>query len=548
MHNLEPWSIEPTDIPGAILDYFQSSAAASRPPGVADAEMIPLGARNSRLVSIAGAMRRQGLSATEMAPALQLVNSRRCQPSLPTAEVDRIAASVARYTPAPDPLRLTDLGNAERLAARHGHQLRYAPGRGWYAWDRRRRRRDTDGEAMRRTKETIRAIYIEAAGVEDDDQRKRIVAHARRSEAEPRLKAALALAQSEGDLVVDGTRLDREPLLLTVNNGTIDLRTGELRAHRPEDWITKFAGVEYDPDATDSVWGAFLARTTGGDGDLASFLQRAVGYTITGSTAEHKLFFAHGPGATGKTTFLEAVKGTLGEYAATSDFETFLKRRGDAGVRNDIARLEGLRLVVSVEVDEGKQFAEGLLKLISGGDTVTARYLYREAFEFQPQFKLWLAANHRPRVNADDGAMWRRIIQVPFVEFVPPAEQDTTLSQRLRTPQAKAAILAWALEGCLDWQSQGLQIPDRVRAYTEEYRAENDRLADWLADHCRFQPDAVTTAADLRDSYEQWAAANGEKPVASRTWGDSLRARGCSPDRQARLRVWRGIGFTATDR
>ena len=179
-----------------------------------------------------------------------------------------------------------------------------------------------------------------------------------------------------------------------------------------------------------------------------AFYRRAVGYSLTGHTSEEVLFFAHGPTATGKSSKLEAIRGVLGDYAATADFETFLKRHGDAGIRNDVARLAGARLVISVEVDDGKALAEGLLKLLTGGDTVAARFLYRETFEFRPVFKLWLAANDRPRVNADDAAMWRRILQLPFVNVIPEAERDERVKLALRNdPAVQTAILAWAVQG-----------------------------------------------------------------------------------------------------
>jgi putative DNA primase/helicase len=208
----------------------------------------------------------------------------------------------------------------------------------------------------------------------------------------------------------------------------------------------------------------------------------------------------------------------LGEYAATADFETFLKRHGDGGIRNDVARLAGARLVISIEVDNGKALAEGLLKLLTGGDTVAARFLYRETFEFQPRFKLWLAANDRPRVNADDAAMWRRILQLPFTEVIPEAERDERVKLALRTdPDVQKAILAWAVQGCLAWQRRGLDVPQRVRDYTNEYRAENDPIAGWLDDTCELDPLAFTSTADLRASHETWATGNGEQPITTKT-------------------------------
>lgn len=438
---------------------------------------------------------------------------------------------------------LTDLGNAERLVAAHGSDIRYVPGLGWLAWDGRRWARDDTGALLRLAKRTARAILHDAANCEDNDERGRILTWARNSESEPRLKAMVSLAASEEAVVARSGQLDADPWLLNVQNGTIELETGKLREHGQRDLITKLAPVAYDPDAVSPRWDAFLERVTGSDRDLLGFIQRLAGYTITGRTDEEILAFPHGPGATGKSTAVEAIRGVLGDYGCTADFETFLARRGDAGIRNDIARLAGARMVVSVEVDDGKRLAEGLIKALTGGDTITARYLYAEAFEFTPQFTLWLVANARPRVHADDDALWRRILQIPFTVVIPPDERDPELKRALRTnPVEQAAILAWLIQGCRDWQTRGLDVPDRVRDYTAEYRAENDPLAEWITDECQLNEQSWTSARDLRDAYERWCAASSTTPLDSgHPWGKALKAHDCKRKRHAAAHGWQGI-------
>jgi putative DNA primase/helicase len=442
---------------------------------------------------------------------------------------------------------LTDLGNAERLVSAHGHDLRFAPGLGWFAWDGRRWRRDADGEPIRRTKQTVRAMYAEVAHLDDADQRKKLTAWALASESEARLRAAVKLAETERPVIVDPKQLDADPWLFNSANGTIDLRTGKLREHRREDLLTRISPVVYKPEARSELWESSLERAAGGKEGLADFLQRAVGYSMTGHTQEDKLFFAHGPTATGKSSLLEAIKAALGDYATTADFETFLKRRGDAGIRNDIARLDGARLVISIEVDEGKALAEGLVKMLTGGDTVAARFLYHETFEFLPVFKLWLAANTRPRANADDGALWRRILLVPFTEVIPEVERDERVRIKLRTnPEVQTAILTWAVQGCLEWQKDGLQPPPCVLDYTDEYRAENDPLREWLADSCEFNSGWWTSTAELRSSYEAWCEANGEKPLSAKRLGTLLAARGCDDEKRAGTRGRKGLRLVDT--
>jgi putative DNA primase/helicase len=439
--------------------------------------------------------------------------------------------------------RLTDLGNAERLVAGHGHDLRFAPGIGWFIWDGRRWKRDSDGESIRRMKQTVRGLYAEAAELNEADDRKKLTSWAVASESEARLRAAVKLAETERPVIVEPKQLDAEPWLFNAANGTIDLRTGQLREHRRDDLLTRISPVVFHPEAHSDLWESSLERATRDKEGLAAFLQRAVGYSATGHTREDKLFFAHGPTATGKSTVLEAIKSTLGDYATTADFETFLKRRGDAGIRNDIARLDGARLVISIEVDEGKALAEGLVKMLTGGDTVAARFLYHETFEFLPVFKLWLAANTRPRANADDGALWRRILLVPFTEVIPEAERDERVRIELRTsPEVQSAILAWAVKGCLEWQKHGLKPPACVLDYTDDYRAENDPLREWLADSCQLDPEAWTSAAELRTSYETWCETNGEKPVGPKKLAATLTAKNCTSEKATdSTRGWKGI-------
>ncbi len=439
---------------------------------------------------------------------------------------------------------LTDQGNAERLVAAHGRELRYAPGVGWLAWDGRRWRRDEDGEVQRRAKSTVRELYRIAGTLDDDSARQALAAHARRSESEPRLRALVTLAQTEAELVVEVSDLDADPDLLNVENGIVNLLTGVLMPHEPEHLITRLAPAVFDPNASTGFWQVWLEQMTGGDHALQAFIQRAVGYTITGHTSEEVLFFLHGPTASGKSTALEALKAMLGDYARTIDFEALVAKR-DAGMRNDIARLAGARLVIGSEVDQGKRIAEALLKQITGGDTVTARFMYRDYFEFTPAFKLWLAANHRPKLSAQDDAIWRRILQIPFTTTIEASRRDPHIKQSLvRDQLVRSQILAWATQGAIAWREHGLSVPDTVVRYTAAYRAEVDPLTDWLDACCHADPDLSSSSSNLRDSYEAFAEANGDRPLTRKAFGIAL----ASHDFESRrgtggVRQWRGIAL-----
>lgn len=439
----------------------------------------------------------------------------------------------------------TDLGNAKRLVDRDGADLRYCHAWGnWLHFDDRRWVKDEVGEVMRRAKETVVAIYAEAAQSHDGEQRKALALHARRSESEARLKAMIELAKSEPGIPVTPSQLDADPWALNVLNGTIDLKTGKLRPHDRADLITKIAPAEYDPDAKHPMWDKVIHDATGGDQGLKDYLPRAFGAGLCGEVLNEVLFFVYGPAATCKTTIIEAVTSTLGDYAARADFETFLAKSANGGPREDIARLAGARLVTSVEVSDGRRLAVGLVKLLTGGDTVAARFLYGRTFEFRPQFTLVLAANHAPHVDEDDEALWRRMRRIPFNHIIPEERRDPGIKRTLTNPaKAGAAILAWMVQGCLDWQEVGLDEPDAVKQSTTAYREEVAVFGAWIDECCHMGFDAEARAQPLYESYKKWAEENGYRPLGSKRFAQKLRERNLKNNRDRRGRIWLGIGL-----
>ena len=355
------------------------------------------------------------------------------------------------------------------------------------------------------------------------------------------------LAQSEPGIHIRIEDMDANPYLLNCQNGVIDLHTGTLLPFDRNYYITKMTpvewkGVEYRND----LWIQAINDWTGGVESMKEFLQCAVGYSITADTREEVLFFVHGPTSTGKSTFIESIKTALGDYTKTADFEAFLKRSSAGGARNDIARLAGSRIVISIEVEKGKKLAEGLVKTITGNDTVTCRYLYKEAFEYKPSFSLWLVANDSPDVDPDDEAMWRRILRVPFDRSIRKGDRNKNLKYELAAPEVGAAILSWAVQGCLKWQRDGLKIPESVLHSTEEYRQEVDPFRAFFDEACSCETDAWSSTTQLFNAYQLWANNNGElmlnnnKPLTSR-----LGKIGCRPDTKringSSSRGWMGI-------
>ena len=436
---------------------------------------------------------------------------------------------------------LTDLGNARRLVHRHGRNLRYCwLWRKWLVWDGKRWVKDDTGEVYRLAKETVSSIYQEAAAAPNDQARKDLGKHATRSEAGARIKEMVDLARSDVPVMPD--ELDASPDLLNTESGTIDLRTGELREHRREDLITKIAPTTYRPDAAAPTWEAFLERVLPGE-DLRAFVQRAVGYSATGDTSEQCMFINHGGGANGKSTFQEAIAAALGDYAMRAPTEMLLAKRSD-GVPNDVARLKGARFVSASETEEGRRLAESRIKDLTGQDTITARFMKAEWFDFAPSHKLWLSTNHKPEIRGTDAAIWRRIRLVPWTVTIPLAEQDKKLPIALR--HELAGILAWVVRGCLQWRREGLQATDEVSKATGEYRAEMDVLAGFLAECCELDTGHWEYAKDLYECYKRWCDENGERPEPQRKFGGRLGERGFQRDRGGSrgAGIWRGVRLT----
>ncbi len=540
---LRPWQ----------LDYLKkhcggNSNGSANPPGWQGEALkgVAKGQRNAIAAKLAGRYIQKGLSNEEITPIL-LTWNRTNSPPLPDAEIIKTIQSVRATHEHNHPVvesgfKLTDMGNAERFAAQHGQDVRFCHTRGkWLLWDGTRWAPDQTEEVVRKAKRTVRAIYTEASQSHDKSERKKIAKYATSSESNQKIKAMLSLAESEEGIPVTTEQLDADPMLFNCLNGTIGLKTGEFLPHNRRHLITKIAPVRYDPDATCPTWLGFLDRIMAGNQNLIAFIQRAVGYSLTGEIVEQILMLLFGIGANGKTTFIEAIRSALGDYAQQTDFNTFLLQKHDT-IRNDLARLKGARLVSAVEVDSGKRLAEVLVKQVTGGDTVTARFLHKEYFEFRPEFKIWLAGNHKPEIRGTDHAIWRRIRLIPFNVTIPDDEQDKELPAKLR--EELPGILKWAVAGCLEWQRRGLGVPEEVWAATDEYKSEMDILSGFLTDRCLVNDRLKTKAKDLYQEYLQWCGENGEKEVAQRTFGIRLSERGLKRKRgTGGVYFWHGIGL-----
>lgn len=417
--------------------------------------------------------------------------------------------------------RFSDVGNARRFVRLFGDSVRWIPEVGWFWHDGTRWRRDEDGEMVRRAKLVTQAI-IDGSRDFPNDARSEAVKFALKSEQAPRLAAMLELAKSEPGLSLPYRMFDADPFLVGVERGAVDLRTGAFLVPRPGAYLLRRLGTEYNPHAKCPTWCSFLDRITGGDVALVEFLQRCIGYTLTGKTSEQCLFICHGPGANGKSVLLRVIRLLLGDYGADAAIDTFL----DRGIRdssNDLARLAQLRYVCASELDEGKALAEALVKTITGGEAISARFLFREYFEFVPTFKLWMACNHKPRIRGDDNAIWRRIRLIPLRVTIPPDEQDRDLLDKLRAELP--GILAWAIVGAQAWQRDGLEAPAAVSAATQEYRAESDALGEWISERCVLSPGASIQAMPLYKDYKTFVEDRGSRSLNMKRWAQRMATR-----------------------
>lgn len=469
-----------------------------------------------------------------VAPAIELASA---EP--PSDEGEPAAAPKDK----PRKFALTDIGNAERLVARHGDDFHYVPEwKSWLVWDGRRWQRDKTHELERRAKDTIRNITSETkTTLMNAEQREKLVNFSKKSESNSSVNNMLSRARAEPGIAIATDQLDAHPWLLNLKNGTLDLRTAELKPHDRAHLMTKFVPIEYDQDATCPTWLAFLARVMRDNATLIEYLQMSVGYALTGSTAEQCFFLLHGIGANGKTTFIETIQVLAGDYGTSTDFRTFIESKNDRGPRDDVAELFGARVVTAVEVGEGKRFNESLVKSLTGSDTVRARFLYESAFQFKPQFKLFLAANHKPVIRGTDEGIWRRVRLIPFTVQIPKEEQDKELLSKLR--DELPGILAWAIDGCQLWLERGgLGLPDEVRAAGDDYRSESDTLGAFIDEYCELGREFSEPSKLLYDAYAQWAKEGGEFQLSQTAFGRRLEERGIIAEKRgsmANRKVWR---------
>ena len=445
-----------------------------------------------------------------------------------------------------EPFPLTDAGNAELFAALYGHVLRFDHARNrWLIWEEHRWAPDSDGEVRRLAKKAARVRYRTALDIEDLDLRGKTASSAVRSESRQRLDACLALARSEHPIADSGMTWDPDPYLLGVANGVVDLRTGMIRSGHPDDRLTMQVPVQYHVKAECPRWQQFLHQVFQCDEELIGFVQRALGYSLTGSVREQVLFLCYGTGSNGKSVFLDMLRNVLGDYAMNIPF-TVLELQQRPSLTNDLASMAGRRLVTSSETNESTRLNEARIKALTGGDPVTARFLYSESFTYEPVAKFWLAVNHLPRVRDDSYGFWRRVRVLPFNEQFTGDDADKGLPFKLL--EELPGILNWGVQGARNWRLVGLAPPSAVMTATQAYRKDNDELDGFVADCCAVADGVRAEPGHLFSEYQRWSKEQGileRHRLGSRSFGTRIRERFGDSVSSNGKRYFLGIGLKA---
>ena len=464
------------------------------------------------------------------------------------SEIERMVDGAYRKLELECGCEFTDAGNGKLFAQLWGDSVRYDhSAKRWLVWSGKHWHHDTNAAVHRMAKETGRVMLAEAEKIESRDEHEQAMRWARASRSKHRIEAMLAMAQSEEGIAINTDVLDSDIWLLNVQNGTLDLHSCKLHGHRPEDMVTHVLPVAYDADAKCPRWERFLREVFKTNSqpnlELISWVQRAVGYTLTGDVSEHCLFLLYGTGRNGKSTFLELLLALFADLSRVANFDTFVVKRNEA-VRTDIARLRGARLVTSIENDSERRLSESTVKSLTGGDTLMARHLYGREFEFAPTFKLWLAGNRKPDIRGTDTAIWSRIKLIPFTVSFDGEARDPHLKEKLLTELP--GILEWAVAGLRGYhQQKGLGSCSEVEHWTEAYREEQDVIGHFIRDVCVLGESHEIGNTELYQAYVAWCEGLREAPLKQRMFSMRMDERdGLVRDRSgSKGRFWKGIAI-----
>ncbi|MGN1025957.1 MAG: phage/plasmid primase, P4 family, partial [Faecousia sp.] len=545
-----PFDMQAADMPSWLVEEIRKVGTKftvrKKAADPAPRKKISEGGRNNHLTSLAGALRRKGVGEEGIIATLRAENKDRLDPPLDDETVVAIAKSITRYQPEAESIeyKLTDVGNAERFVAMFKDQVKYCTiYKKWFIWNGKRWEQDDTGKIITYAIECVRNIIHDADLLPDGDRRKALIQHSLKSESNSRLKALLDIASGMPAITVRSEDLDQNVWLLNCQNGTIDLRTGKLQPHDPKDFITRICAAAYNPDCAIPLWLQLMEKITGGDKEYMRYIQKALGYALTGDISEQAIFILYGTGSNGKSTMLNIFAALLNGYAQSTSSDTFMQKKNES-VNNDIARLKGARFVSAIEMEEGKRLAESLIKSMTGGDKLVTRFLYGEFFEYVPQFKVFLAVNHKPMIRDTTKSIWRRIKLMPFTNTFTEQERDKHFASKIMASEMPG-ILAWAVQGCLLWQQEGIIEPDVVATANRDYNEEMDSFSHFFDECCVVRDGARVTNKMLRAKYKEWCVDNGEHELSQRPFSQKLLERGFEKKKSSSSgsQEWYGFGL-----
>ena len=454
--------------------------------------------------------------------------------------IDSLARTVKTNLYIAGEMQFSDITNRDFFIKAYSEKVRYCISwNKFLIWNGTCWQIDTRGRVEEMCVDFIHKMYRALRSIDDYQLKVLFEKHLVRSENYRRIQGMVGLLKMSKDLKVEDFEMDKDHLLFNTQTQTINLRTGKIRDPSNKDLITNKSNFVFQKDAMCPTWNLFLQQIFNNDNDLIRFVQKAMGYALSGDVSEQCLFILWGTGANGKSTFLNVLHHLFGDYARSTMIETFMKKNSEQS--NDLARLKGARLVTTSEIEQGKPLSESLIKTVTGEDELTARFLYGEYFSFKPTFKIFMATNHKPKIRGADNGIWRRIKMIPFTVTIPPEQRDKKLTEKLIAENS--GILNWLIKGYAMWKKEGLEEPDAVRQANEEYRMDMDAVGTFVTD-C-FEIDASLKwrlhTKILYETYMKWCVKNNEKIMSQKWLALRMQEKGFKRIATNGQRMWLGL-------
>ncbi len=437
-------------------------------------------------------------------------------------------------------MQFTDVTNCDYFLKAYGDIIRYCiTWNKFLFWNGTNWDIDTRGRVAERCKKFVHKMYRGMRYITDRQLEAAFEKHLIKSESFRRIQALEGLLKISEEIKVEDFELDRDNYLFNVEGWTLNLKNGRSKVPNAKDLITKKSRFIYEKDADCPVWKMFLMQIFNKDLQLIRFIQKAMGYALSGDVSEQCLFILWGTGANGKSTFLNVMLELFGDYALSTGIETFMKKNSEQS--NDIARLKGMRLVTTSEIEQGRQISESLIKMVTGEDALTARFLYGEYFSFKPTFKIFMATNHKPKIRGADNGIWRRIKMIPFTVTIPPEQRDKNLTEKLIAENS--GILNWLLKGYAMWKKEGLEEPPAVREANEEYRMDMDSVGTFVTDCLELDASLQWRLPTnmLYQTYIKWCNKNNERIMSQKWLGMRMSEKGFKRVITNGQRLWCGL-------